>query len=73
MPAQGGVAKALPLPMAYQGQYSPDGKQIAYSPLPPAFGFNYTSYRLVGQLSRRARQHDLDHDAARARLGRDSA
>ena len=42
--AHGGIAKALPLPMAYQGQFSPDGSQIAYSPLGPAFGFNYTSY-----------------------------
>jgi tricorn protease len=44
VPAKGGIAKALPLPMAYQGQFSPDGKQIAYSPLGPAFGFNYTAY-----------------------------
>jgi len=42
--AHGGIARALPLPMAYQGQFSPDGSAIAYSPLPPAFGFNYTSY-----------------------------
>jgi tricorn protease len=44
VPAQGGIAKALPLPMAYQGQFSPDGSQIAYSPLPLAFGFGYTAY-----------------------------
>jgi tricorn protease len=44
VPAKGGIAKALPLPMAYQGQFSPDGKQIAYSPLGPAFAFNYTAY-----------------------------
>ncbi len=44
VPAAGGVAKALPLPMAYQGTYSPDGKEFAYSPLPPAFGFDYTSF-----------------------------
>ena len=44
VPSTGGVAKALPLSMAYQGQVSPDGKEIAYSPLPPAFGFDYTSY-----------------------------
>ena len=36
--------QVVPLPMAYQGQFSPDGKQIAYSPLGPAFGFNYTAY-----------------------------
>ena len=32
VPAKGGIAKPLPLPMAYQGQFSPDGKEIAYSP-----------------------------------------
>jgi len=42
--ATGGVATALPLPMAYAGQYSADGGEIAYSPLPPAFGFDYQSY-----------------------------
>ena len=40
----GGVAKPLPLPLAYQGNLSGDGRMIAYSPLAPAFGFNYTSY-----------------------------
>ncbi len=44
VPATGGVAKVLPLPMAYQGQFSPDGKEIAYSPQSTAFGFNYTSF-----------------------------
>lgn len=44
VPATGGVAKALPLPMAFNGQLSGDGKAIAYSPLSPAFGFNFTSY-----------------------------
>lgn len=44
VPAKGGIARVLPLPMAYQGQFSPDGKQIAYSPLSPGFGFNYISY-----------------------------
>jgi tricorn protease len=44
VPATGGVAKPLPLPMAYQGQFSPDGKEIAYSPLAPAFGFDYASF-----------------------------
>ncbi len=44
VPAHGGIAKPLPLPMAYQGQFAPDASAIAYSPLPPAFGFNYTSY-----------------------------
>ncbi len=42
--ASGGVAARLPLPMAYQGALSPDASHIAYSPLPPAFGFDYSSY-----------------------------
>jgi tricorn protease len=44
VPARGGIATPLPLPMAYQGQLSPDGSHIAYNPLPPAFGFDYTSF-----------------------------
>ncbi len=44
IPPQGGIATRLPLPMAYQGQYSPDGSQIAYQPLSPAFNFSYTSF-----------------------------
>ena len=44
IPAQGGRAKLLPLPMAYEGQLSPDGKAIAYSPTPMAFGFGYTAF-----------------------------
>jgi tricorn protease len=42
--AEGGEAVRLPLPMAYQGQLSPDGSRIAYSPLPPAFGFDFTTF-----------------------------
>jgi len=44
VPAAGGEAVRLPLPMAYQGQLSPDGSRIAYSPLPPAFGFDFTTF-----------------------------
>jgi tricorn protease len=44
VPAKGGIATPLPLPMAYQGQFSPDGSHIAYNPLPPAFGFDYISF-----------------------------
>jgi len=44
VPANGGEATRVPLPMAYQGQLSPDGLQLAYSPLPPAFGFDYTTF-----------------------------
>ncbi len=31
-------------PWLSRAQYSADGKEIAYSPLSPGFGFNYTSY-----------------------------
>ena len=41
---EGGIPTRLPLPMAYQGQMSPDGAHIAYSPLPPAFGYDYTAF-----------------------------
>jgi tricorn protease len=44
VPAEGGEAVRLPLPMAYQGQLSSDGSHIAYSPLAPAFGFDYTAF-----------------------------
>ncbi len=42
--AKGGAAKVMPLPMAYQGSLSGDGKYMAYSPLAPASGFDYTTY-----------------------------
>ena len=42
--AAGGIATRLPLPMAYQGGYSPDSSHIAYAPLAPAFGFDFTSF-----------------------------
>jgi tricorn protease len=44
VPAEGGLAKALPLPMAFQGQISGDGASIAYSPLGPSFSFDYNRY-----------------------------
>ncbi len=37
MPAEGGNAEPLPLPMADHGCYSPDGQQLAYVPIAPAF------------------------------------
>ncbi len=33
VPPEGGLAEALPLPMAAAGSYSPDGKRMAYAPL----------------------------------------
>ena len=44
IPAAGGEVLRLPLPMAYQGAIAADGGRIAYSPLAPAFGFDYTSF-----------------------------
>jgi tricorn protease len=44
VPAGGGFAKALPLPMAYAGSIAPDGSRIAYNPLGPGSAFNFTSY-----------------------------
>ncbi len=40
VPATGGIATRIPLPMASEGQLSPDGSQIVYDPLPPAFNVN---------------------------------
>ena len=37
MSVDGGPATELPLPMAYDAAYSPDGKRMAYGPLAPAF------------------------------------
>jgi len=44
VPSEGGLAKPLPLPMAFQGQISGDGATIAYSPLGPSFTFDYNRY-----------------------------
>jgi tricorn protease len=44
VPAGGGVPTDLPLPMAFSGALSDDGGTIAYSPLAPAFSFDFTSY-----------------------------
>ncbi len=40
----GGLPEALPLPMAYSGEYSPDGRRFAYSPTGGGFSFNYTNF-----------------------------
>jgi len=37
IPADGGFATEVPLPMAHEGSYSPDGSRLAYLPLSPAF------------------------------------
>lgn len=38
IPAAGGFPAEIPLPMADDAAYSPDGSQMAYTPLAPAFG-----------------------------------
>jgi tricorn protease len=48
VPAEGGVATRLPLPMAFSGKFSPDGATIAYNPLPPAFSFDFTNFTAWG-------------------------
>jgi tricorn protease len=42
--AEGGVETEVPLPMAYDGSYSPDGSKLAYLPLAPAFA-QWKNYR----------------------------
>src|SRR5262249_19290488 len=37
IPLEGGLPSETPLPLAYQGSYSPDGARLAYVPWPPAF------------------------------------
>jgi tricorn protease len=37
VPVEGGFPEEVPLPMAEQGSYSPDGSRLAYVPLRPAF------------------------------------
>ena len=40
----GGLPIALPLPMAFSGKFSADGKYFAYSPVGGASQFNYSAY-----------------------------
>src|SRR5580658_4288220 len=40
----GGLPTALPLPMAFSGKFSGDGKYFAYSPVGGASPFNYSAY-----------------------------
>ncbi len=40
----GGLPSALPLPMAFSGKFSADGKYFAYSPVGGASPFNYSAY-----------------------------
>jgi tricorn protease len=44
IPAEGGIETEIPLPMAHEGSYSPDGLKIAYLPLAPAFA-QWKNYR----------------------------
>src|SRR5271168_1439582 len=40
----GGFPAKVPLPLAWEGSYSPDGKSLAYRPTPSPFG-NWSHYR----------------------------
>ncbi len=44
IPAGGGIETEVPLPMAHEGAYSPDGSKLAYLPLSPAFA-QWKNYR----------------------------
>jgi tricorn protease len=44
VPVNGGLPTALPLPMAFAGKFSADGKYFAYSPVGGASTFNYSAY-----------------------------
>ncbi|MFN0087810.1 MAG: PDZ domain-containing protein [Blastocatellia bacterium] len=44
VPVAGGVETEVPLPMADDGAYSPDGTRMAYTPLAPAFA-QWKNYR----------------------------
>jgi tricorn protease len=44
VPVDGGFEVEVPLPMAHEGVYSPDGARLAYLPIPPAFD-QWKNYR----------------------------
>src|SRR5215471_17309572 len=44
IPVEGGFETEVPLPMADEGAYSPDGTKLAYTPLAPAFA-QWKNYR----------------------------
>ncbi len=44
IPADGGFEVEVPLPMAHDGVYSPDGSHLAYMPIAPAFA-QWKNYR----------------------------
>ena len=41
---EGGLPTALPLPIAFSGKYSADGRYFAYAPVGGGSPFNYTAY-----------------------------
>ncbi|MCI0663585.1 MAG: PDZ domain-containing protein, partial [Acidobacteria bacterium] len=50
IPAEGGFETEVPLPMAFDGTYSPDGTKLAYLPIPPPF-IQWKNYR-GGQMTK---------------------
>ncbi|MCU0248817.1 MAG: PDZ domain-containing protein [Vicinamibacterales bacterium] len=59
VPVEGGMEVPLPIPNAFQATYSPDGRRIAYNPLPPAFD-QWKQYR-GGRVSRLWLYSTADH------------
>ncbi len=59
VPVEGGVEEQLPIPNANQATYAPDGKRIAYVPLPQAFQ-EWKQYR-GGRVSRLWLFNNADH------------
>ena len=59
VPVEGGVEVPLPIPNAFQATYSPDGRRIAYNPLPPAYD-QWKQYR-GGRVSRLWLYNSADH------------
>src|SRR5262249_2333741 len=51
VPVEGGSEQPLPIPHAYGGVFSPDGRRVAYNPLSPAF-LQWKRYRggMVSQI-----------------------
>ncbi|MEI9984222.1 MAG: hypothetical protein WDN69_14030 [Aliidongia sp.] len=69
VPAQGGIAKPMPLPMAFAGEFSPDGSRIAYTPAGAGLQFQLHHLHGLGQLPWRHGRDGPGHRAARPRHG----
>ena len=62
LPVNGGQPTPLPLPMAFAGQLSADGRTIAYNPAAAGLFGGFHQLCRLGQLPRRPRRHHrADH------------